>query len=103
MKKEIQLGDFTYQLVKEYKDGFQVEDILNKYTDYFQEFDYIFGDYSYDKLRLKGFCKKGSSNYRKINSIDMLDDYIKDYCAYECRYFLLEKVSNKNEKTGENG
>lgn len=92
MKEKIELGNNKYGLVKEYKNGFNKEDLLNKYTDYFDDFDYIFGDYSYDKLRLKGFCKKDNVNYSKINDIKDLDYYIKNYCSYECRYFLLEKI-----------
>ena len=92
MKKEVKLGNKKYQLMKEYKDGFQLEDVTNKYTDYFEDFDYIFGDYAYDKLRLKGFYRKENKNCRSINNIENLDSYIKEYCAFECRYFLLEKM-----------
>lgn len=92
MKKEVQLENKKYRLIKEYKDGFQLEDITSKCTDYFQDFDYIFGDYSYDKLRLKGFYRKENKNCKSINNIENLDSYIRDFCAYECRYFLLEKI-----------
>ncbi len=92
MTKEVRLGNKKYRLKKEYKDGFQLEDVTSKYTDYFENFDYIFGDYSYDKLRLKGFYRKENKNCRAINNIENLDSYIKDYCAFECRYFLLEKI-----------
>lgn len=92
MNKKIAIEGNEYELIKNYKDGFDYEELLNKYTDYFQDFDYIFGDYSYDKLRLKGFNDNDNSNVSKINTIDYLDIYIKDYCSYECRYFLLKKV-----------
>ncbi len=98
--KNIQLGDTEYRLVKNYKDGFCFEDLEARYTDYFMDFDYIFGDYSYDKLRLKGFCRKENKKCSSINTIDFLESYIEDYCAFECRYFLLEKVVSK--KTLEN-
>lgn len=90
--EKIELGNNKYRLVKEYKNGFNKEELLDKYTDYFDHFDYIFGDYSYDKLRLKGFCRKDNANYSKVNDIKDLDHYIKNYCSYECRYFLLEKT-----------
>lgn len=97
MKKEIQIENHKYQLIKEYKDGFNFEDVSLKYTDYFEDFDYIFGDYSYDKLRLKGFYKKENPKCREINNIEKIDAYIRDYCAFECRHFLLEKIdSEKN-------
>jgi len=94
MKKEIQLENNKYQLVKDYKDGFNLEDISLKYTDYFDDFDYIFGDYSYEKLRLKGFYRKKNSKCSEINNIEKIDDYIRNYCAFECRHFLLEKIDS---------
>ncbi len=92
MKKEVQLDGRKYRLIREYKEGFHLEDVINKYTEYFYDFDYIFGDYSYDKLRLKGFYKKENPSCRKFNTIDDLDSYIRNYCAFECCYFLLEKL-----------
>ena len=28
---------------------------------------------------------------RDINRYDEIEEYIKNYCAYECRYFILKK------------
>ena len=60
--------------------------------DYFENYDYIIGDWSYGKLRLKGFCNKINKICNKINDIKFKDDYIKNLCSYECKYFVLEKV-----------
>ena len=57
----------------------------------FDDFDYVLGDYAYSKLRLKGFYDSENKKASKINDISGLDDYIKDYCAYDCGYFLLKK------------
>lgn len=89
--EKIELDGQVYTLEKNYKDAFDISIVKEKYTDYFKPFDYIFGDFSYDKLRLKGFYEEKSKNARKINKISGLDSYIKDYCSYECRYFLLKK------------
>ena len=67
-------------------------------TDYFETFDYILGDYSYDKLRLKGFYKKNNKKATEINSYEKITEYIKDYCSYGCRYFILEKVAETDKK-----
>jgi uncharacterized protein YutD len=55
--KTVEYNNLDYELVKEYKDGFDSTDFNEaiRETDYFNDFDYIFGDYSYGKLRLKGF------------------------------------------------
>lgn len=98
MSKIITVGHNQYELERNYKDGFQEEAFLERYTDYFQEFDYIFGDYSYDRLRLKGFYHSGNPNCRQINDIRYLEKYIQNYCAFECRYFLLKKKSKKSQE-----
>lgn len=88
----IEIEGIKYNLIENYKDGFNLDDIKEKYTDYFEPYDYIIGDYSYGKLRLKGFCTKLNKICNKINDIKFKDDYIKNLCSYECRYYILEKV-----------
>ena len=88
---EVTINDKKYEVIKNYRDGFNLEDVQNRMTEYFDEFDYVFGDWAYGKLRLKGFYKKDSKKATKINNIEDLDKYIKNNCAFDCRYFLLEK------------
>lgn len=94
-KNKIEINDLEFEIVKNYKDAYNDELFKEKYTEYFDNFDYIFGDFSYDKLRLKGFNDTKNTMTTSVNDIGNLDDYIKNYCSYECRYFLLKKV-NKN-------
>ena len=49
------------------------------------------GDWAYSKLRLKGFNEKTNEKYSKVNDYERIDEYIKNHCAYECRYFILKK------------
>lgn len=93
MKKTVVVEDRSYEVVKNYKDAFYEKDFKERYTDYFKDYDYIFGDYSYDKLRLKGFYDKENKKANGVNSIEGLDSYISDFCSYECRYFLLKVVT----------
>lgn len=92
MDKKFEIEKNTYKLVKEYKNGFSLEKVKEKWTDYFDEYDYIVGDYAYDKLRLKGFCKKENKKYKSLNDYTKIDLYVKEDCAYECSYFILEKI-----------
>ena len=92
MEKIIELNGKNYKLIKEYRDGFDKEVVESLLTDYFDNFDYVFGDWAYSKLRLKGFNKSDSKNVNKINDIKNLDNYIQKECAYDCKHFLLEKV-----------
>ena len=90
--KKIILDDKNYELVEDYKDGFDLDALKEKYTDYFYDFDYILGDWSYDKLRLKGFCDRKNKKCKRINDIKFKDDYIKNLCSYDCRYFLIKRI-----------
>ena len=90
--KKIVLENNEYELIENYKDAFNEMDIKDKYTDYFTDFDYILGDYAYNKLRLKGFCEKNNPRYNKINDFSEKKNYLSNLCAYECRYFVLKRV-----------
>lgn len=76
-------GCFSYDYVKDYV------------TNYFKDFDYIFGDFSGDKVRLKGFYRSEYKNVKKYNDIKYLDYYRKEYCNYGAKTFLLKKVNKK--------
>lgn len=90
--KKIILDNIEYKLEKNYKDGFELEELINRYTDYFKDYDYILGDWAYNKLRLKGFCNKENSLFNEINDYSKIDNYIKENCAYQCKYFIIKKI-----------
>lgn len=91
MKKYI-YNDINYEVLRDYKNGFDDGEVKEKLTDYFVDYDYILGDWAYGKLRLKGFYDKDNKNFKSLNDFNKIDDYIKNHCAYECRYFILKKV-----------
>lgn len=91
----IKIEKNEYKLIKNYKDGFDEEMFKERYTSYFENYDYIVGDIAYSKLRLKGFNKKDNKNVNKINNYSNVEKYIKDNCAFDCKYFILEKVDEK--------
>ena len=92
MNKEYILNDNKYVLERDDSDLFDIDTVKDMVTDYFDDYDYIFGDMAYNKLRLKGFCDKNNKKFNKINDISGLDSYIKDYCAFNCKWFLLKKI-----------
>ena len=55
------------------------------------DYDYIIVDWAYGKLRLKGFCKKENKLFKELNDFEKKDEYLRNNCAYNCRYFILEK------------
>ena len=89
--KKITIHEKEYEIIEDYKNGFDLSTIEEKLTDYFDPFDYIVGDWAYGKLRLKGFCDKTNHIYRELNDINNKDAYIQNECAYQCRYFVLKK------------
>jgi len=92
---KIVLNDNEYELVKNYKDAFSLEEVVSLVTDYFEEFDYILGDYAYNKLRLKGFYDDSNKKATEINKYSYMPEYIEKYCAYECKYFVIKKMAKK--------
>lgn len=90
--KKISINDKEYDLIKDNGDCFNLEELKEKVTDYFDDYDFIFCDYAYDKIRLKGFYDSSNKNVSNVNNINDLDEYIKNYCAYGAKYFLIKKV-----------
>lgn len=96
--KKYEFNNISYELVENYKDAFEQEVVLEKMTDFFRVYDYIVGDWSYGKLRLKGFCNKKNKYYNNINDIKTKEKYLKDYCSYDCKYFVLKRIKEKKNK-----
>ena len=92
--KTIEVEGNKYKIIKDYRDAFDEEAFKERYTSFFEGYDYIVGDIAYSKLRLKGFTKKRNKLNNKINDYDRVEKYIDENCAYGCRYFILEKEEN---------
>lgn len=90
--KKIVINDISYEIIRNDKDCINIDELSEKITDYFDDYDYIVGDFAYDKVRLKGYYDSSNKNVKKINDIKYLDDYIKDYCSYGAMIFVLKKL-----------
>lgn len=90
--KEMEINGIKYLIIRNDNDCIDVETLSEKITDYFDDYDYICGDFAYDKVRLKGFYESSNKKCKKINDIKYLDNYEKDYCCYGARLFLLKKI-----------
>ena len=91
--KNVEVENNKYEIITDYKNGFDKEEFISKCTDYFYEFDYVVGDWAYDKLRLKGFYEDNNSKSKDFNKIGNLDKYLKENCAYDCKYFVAKKIN----------
>ena len=90
--KKIVINDIEYEIIRNDKDCINKKELEEKITDYFDEYDYIMGDFAYEKVRLKGYYNSDNKMAKKINAIKYLDDYIENYCSYGARIFLLKKI-----------
>lgn len=90
--KVIELDGKKYEVITNEQNCLNIDDLREKITDYFNDFDYIFGDYSYDKVRLKGFNDAKNKKATNINNIKYLEEYKKSYCSYGAKTFLLKKI-----------
>lgn len=89
--EKIKLEDNEYEIITNNKNGYNKEELENKYTDYFKDYDYIVGDWAYGKLRLKGFYDKTNKKCSEINNFDNLKQYLKENCAFDCAYFVAKR------------
>ena len=90
--KTIEINGVKYEIIKNDNDCINKQELSEKITDYFDPFDYIFGDYAYEKVRLKGYYDSNNKQASKINDIKYLDDYIENYCSYGAKTFLIKKM-----------
>lgn len=90
----IEINKQKYQVMNNYKDAINIAELEEEITEYFDAFDYIVGDIAYGKTRLKGFNSKTNKNFKPINDVDKVEDYIKSNCAYGCRWFMISKIKD---------
>ena len=90
--EKINVNSNDYEIIKDYKNGYNKDEFISLCTDYFKDFDFIVGDWAYGKLRLKGFYNSNSKKCNDINNIENLNSYIKNNCAFDCKYFVAKRI-----------
>lgn len=93
----IEVNNIKYDIVKNYRDAFDKDEFIEKFTDYFNDYDYIVGDIAYGKLRLKGFYDEKNKKVKDLNNYKYLDSYLKNNCAVDCKYFVLKRRNNESK------
>lgn len=89
--EKLNIEEKEFEIIKNYKNGYNKDEFINKYTEYFDEFNYVVGDWAYGKLRLKGFYEKNNKKCKEINNFENLDKYLKENCAFDCAYFVAKR------------
>lgn len=92
------ISNEKYKIVKDYREGLDLELLEERYSDFLQKYDYIVGDMSYGKLRLRGFYRDEVKKIPIDMRISYLEDYLLEYCSFGCAYFVLENIDpNRKE------
>lgn len=91
----IEVENNSYEIIKDYKNAFDLNEFLNHYTDFFEDYDYLVGDIAYGKLRLKGFYDSKNKKAKNINNYNNVSKYLEEDCAVECRYYILKKTEDE--------
>ncbi|SFC21557.1 Uncharacterized protein YutD [Alkalibacterium subtropicum] len=91
-------GD-KYRIEKNYREALDLELLEERYSDFLEKYDYIVGDMSYGKLRLRGFYKDDVKKIPIDMRISYLEDYLLEYCSFGCAYFVLENMEPNKKHT----
>lgn len=89
----IRVQGISFELLENFREGWNQDAFKDRYSDVLSKFDYIVGDWGYGQLRLKGFFEDNHPKGTFDNRISFMDEYIQEYCNFGCPYFLLKKVS----------
>ena len=93
--KKIVINNVSYEVIKDDFNTIDVSLLETKITDFFDPYDYIVGDWSYGKLRLKGFYETKNKKCGISNNINNLKDYLDSFCAYGCKWFQIKKINDR--------
>lgn len=98
MKNLIKVDQHYFELIENYRECFNEEQLIARYSDILDKYDYIVGDYGYDQLRLKGFYKDSNKKAEMSKRFSNIQDYIFEYCNFGCPYFVLRHLSKQEVK-----
>ena len=79
-----------FTVLENHKDALDATRFGQRFSEIMLKYDYIVGDWSNDQLRLKGFYEDERPNTRKTDRISRLSEYLREYCAFGCAYFILK-------------
>jgi uncharacterized protein YutD len=88
----IEINNIQYEIVKEYRDGFNEEAFRARYSEILNKYDFIVGDWAYSQLRLRGFFDDQNQKATYDTKISTLTEYLLEYCNFGCAYFVIRKV-----------
>ncbi|MFD2830160.1 YutD family protein [Corticicoccus populi] len=94
----ITINHMNFELIENYRDAFNEEQFVEKYSEVLNKYDYIVGDIGYEKLRLAGFYRDNKKKVDRDKKYSAIQDYLFEYCNFGCAYFVLRKVTKAEVK-----
>ncbi|WP_108670658.1 YutD family protein [Peribacillus acanthi] len=88
----ITIQNYTYEVIENYREGFNEEAFKARYSEILNRYDYIVGDWGYGQLRLRGFFDDQNQKSSFDTKISTLSEYLYEYCNFGCPYFVVKKV-----------
>lgn len=98
IKDFVVIDQHKYRMLTNYRDAFDVALMKQKYDPYLDKYDYLVGDVSSDKLRLKGFYKNESEKISYDKRASAISTYLQEYLNPGVAYFVLESLEKKKTK-----
>ncbi len=90
----IELFGKKYDVLENYKDGFQIEAVEERFSDILTKYDFIVGDWGYGQLRMRGFYDDQNPKANFDTKISTLKDYLYEYCNFGCAYFVMKRIDS---------
>lgn len=96
----IRMQACAYEIVDDYRNGWNQEAFKERYSDILDKYDFVVGDWGYGQLRLRGFYDNANRRVPFEQRIDFLDEYLHEFCNFGCPYFVLRKLKGEQLPPG---
>lgn len=93
----VSINNLQYEVVEEYRDGFNEEAFKARYSEILNKYDYVVGDWGYGQLRLRGFFEDQNQKSSYDTKISTLTEYLYEFCNFGCPYFVVKKIKVKKD------
>ncbi len=91
----IVINKHKFRILENYRDAVKISLLEQKYDPYLEKYDFLVGDLSSEKLRLKGFYQSNSPKISIDKKFDSLEDYLLEFVNPGAPYFVLESIEPK--------
>lgn len=95
----IHIHGTAFELIREFRNGWNQEAFRERYNEILGKYDYVVGDWGYGQLRLRGFYEDKNRKATFDTRISTLDEYILEYCNFGCPYFVLKKMMQPGKRS----